>query len=385
MMGALATGATLLIAVVQVSATAFAIPSDVRVPGTALAGAVPAPPSRADWRHGEILETIARHAGGPNVPATVSVVPNHAWFSTSNFRYYAVRDARPFRVLRAWDDVPIGVHYLVLKSGDVGPPWTEAKARRATARVSNDGDLARVYPVIAELPLPDGSVATVRARDLGAGVDGTPDAMAESLAVAVRRALDDVARDVAGLDVRVDHDATILRGRVRRLEIVATRATVGELRKPQAARLIVHDLRLVVDELVVNPWSIRHGGRFESLDARRVWLAQATIGAADLQTFLHELKGFERTTVHLEPNALVFTVRLPGPDISGRVRVMPAPGRPFALDADNVRLGGVLVPKALVGWVFRSIDPSSRLAERLPVPVEITKVRVTADAIRIGD
>ena len=381
---ALATGVTLLIATVQVSATAFAIPPELRVPGTALAAAMPAPPSRADWRHGEILETIARHAGGRDVPATVSVVPNHAWFSTSNFRYYAVRDTRPFRVLRAWDEAPIGVHYMVLKSGDVGPPWTEAKSRRAMARVSDGADLARVYPVIAELPLPDGSVATVRARDLSVGVDGTADAMAESLAAAVRHALDDVARDVTDLDVRVDHDATILRGRVRRLEIAAARATVGELRKPGAARLTVRDLRLVVDDLVINPWSVRHGGRFEPLDARRVWLAQATIDARDLAAFLHELKGFERTTVRLEPNALVFAMRLPGPDVSGRVRITSVAGRPFALDPDDVRLGGVLVPTALVGWVFRTIDPSSRLADRLPVPVEITKVRVTADAILIG-
>ena len=60
-------------------------------------------------------------------------------------------------------------------------------------------------------------------------------------------------------------------------------------------------------------------------------------------------------------------------------------GRPFALDVDDIRLGGFKVPSVLVGWVFRNIDPSSRLAERLPVPVEITTVRVTADAIRIGD
>ena len=382
---AVATGATLLVAAAQVGATAFAIPPSLGVPGTALAAAIPAPPSTADWRHDDILEAIASHAGGPSVPATVSIVPNHPWFSTSNFRYYAVRDARPLRVLRAWDDVPIGVQYMVLKTGDVGPPWTKAKSLRATAQVNDDAALSRVYPTIAEFPLPDGSVATVRARELGAGVDGPPDAMAESLAAAVRRALDDVARDVVGLQVRVDHDATILRGRVRQLEIGATRATVGELRKPHAARLTVHDLRLVVDELVVNPWSVRNGGRFEPLDARRVWVAQATIDASDLKSFLHELKGFARTTVRLEADAMVFAVRLPGPDVSGRVRVLSVAGRPFALDAADVRLGGVPVPTALVGWVFRNIDPSSRLAHRLPVPVEITKVRVTVDAVRIGD
>ena len=89
--------------------------------------------------------------------------------------------------------------------------------------------------------------------------------------------------------------------------------------------------------------------------------------------------------MRLEPDALVFGVRLPGPDVTGRVRVIPAAGRPFALAAESLRLGGVPVPAALVGWVFRNVDPSSRLADRLPVPVEIAQIRVTADAIHVGD
>lgn len=380
-----ATAVMLVIAAVQVSATAFALPANVGVPGTKLAAAVPAPPSRADWRHAEILDAIARHAGGRDIAATVSVVPNHAWFSTSNFRYYAARDGRPLRVGRAWDDVPLGVRYMVLKDGDVGPPWTEPKSRRAMARLADDPDLARAFPVIASFPLPDGSVATVRSRDLSTGVDAVPELMAQALARAVRRSLDDVARGVVGLDVRVDHDARIVRGHVRRLEIVADRATVGELRRARAGTLRVEDLRLVVDDLVVNPWSLARGGRFEPLDARRVRLAQVTIRAGDLQAFLAEAKGFARTSVHLEPDALVFAVRLPGPDVSGRVRVRPALGRPFVLDADGVRLGGVPVPPPLAGWVFRNFDPSQRLADRLPVPVEIAGVRVAPDAVRIGD
>jgi hypothetical protein len=382
---AVATAFTLLVAAVQVSATAFALPASVSIPGTRLAAAVPAPPSGADWRHAEILEAIARHAGGRTVAATVSIVPNHAWFSTSNFRYYAVRDGRPLRIVRAWDDPPVGVQYMVLKTGDVGPPWTEGKSRRAMARLADDPSFARAFPVIAELPLPDGSVATVRARDLGAGVDAAPAALAAALERAVRGGLDDVARDVAGLDVRVTYDARIARGHVGRLEIVASRATVGELRRPRAAKLTVDDLHLVVDDLVVNPWSLVHAGRFEPLDARQVRVANATIGADELRTFLADLKGFARTTVRLEPDAMVFAVQLPGPDVSGRVRVVPAAGRPFALDPEGVRVGGLRVPTPLVGWVFRNLDPSARLGDRLPVPVEIAAVRVTADAIRIAD
>ena len=69
-----------------------------------------------------------------------------------------MREALPLRIARAWDDVPVGVDYMVLKTGDVGPPWTEAKSRRAMAKLTEDPDFARAFPVIAELPLPDGSV-----------------------------------------------------------------------------------------------------------------------------------------------------------------------------------------------------------------------------------
>jgi hypothetical protein len=209
--------------------------------------------------------------------------------------------------------------------------------------------------------------------------------MAAALARAVRAGLDDVARDLVDLDVRVDHDARIVRGHVSRLEIVARRATVGELKKARAARLTVDDFHLVVEDLIVNPWSLVHAGRFDPLDARRVRLTHATIRAEELRSFLADLKGFARTTVRLEPDALVFAVQLPGPDVSGRVRVVPAAGRPFALDPDGVRLGGVPVPGPLVGWVFRNLDPSARLGDRLPVRVEIAAVRVAADAIYIGE
>jgi hypothetical protein len=78
-------------------------------------------------------------------------------------------------------------------------------------------------------------------------------------------------------------------------------------------------------------------------------------------------------------------MRVPGPDVSGRVRVLPARGQPFTMEADGVRVGGVLVPGPFIDWVFRNVDPSGRIADRLPVPVELAAVRMAEDAIRIGD
>jgi hypothetical protein len=58
-------------------------------------------------------------------------------------------------------------------------------------------------------------------------------------------------------------------------------------------------------------------------------------------------------------------------------------GRPFALRAVDVRLGGIRVPELLVDWVVRHLDPTPRLA-RLPVPVHLRVPRVEAGRVVIG-
>ena len=134
----------------------------------------------------------------------------------------------------------------------------------------------------------------------------------------------------------------------------------------------------------MNPWSVHAEGRLDPLDAGRVRLERATILARDFAVFLRDLKGFKGARVELENGAAVFTFRQPGPDMSARVRVLPARGRPFALEAEDVRLGGVPVPVALVNWVIRNYDPSLVLAARLPVPAEMGRVEITPDAVRIS-
>jgi hypothetical protein len=93
----------------------------------------------------------------------------------------------------------------------------------------------------------------------------------------LRRQLADYARDVQGLRVVLDYDEAILRGRVRRLAITAAAATVGELRRRDAATLALRDVRLVVDDLLVNPYSAQGASRFDPLDAGRVQIQGATI------------------------------------------------------------------------------------------------------------
>ncbi len=198
----LAGAALVAVAALQVSATAFGVPRVPTVPGLGVPFLLESAPMRVNWRHREILALLRAESGG--AAARVSVVPNDNFFSVSNFRYYAVRDGLQLRWARAWDGEPVGIAYLILKTGHQGPAWTAEKPRRIAERLAADPHLARVFPVIGEFPLPDGSVATVRGRRIPAGPAASPKTLARDVAQAIRRRLADVARDVEGLEVRVN-------------------------------------------------------------------------------------------------------------------------------------------------------------------------------------
>lgn len=377
-----AGGVLVVLGLVQVSAVAAGVPRNFRLPWIDERWVPASPPARAEWPHHEILGLIERDRAG--TPATVSVVPNFGRFSVSNFRYYAVRDGLNLRFVRAWDDPPLGIEYMVFKTGDVGPAWTAEKSRRAAARLAGDPHLARAFPVIGEWPLPDGSIATVRARRVPAVTGTTPPAVAAAIEAGLRRRLHEVARDVEGLEVRLLHDEGILSGRIRRAEIRTASATLAEYARPGAARLRVRDLSVTLDDLLVNPWSALADGRFDPLDAGRVGLERATVTLPDLQAFVAGLKRFQRSTVSADGDTLAITVRRAGPDVSARVRLLPATDRPIVLEAERVRVGGVPVPGALVNWVIRTVDPFPRMASRLPFPVEVGSVTVNGQALRIS-
>ena len=375
-------GVLVVLGVAQVSAVAAGVPPNVWIPGLATWWLPASPPARGDWRHHEILALLGRARGG--APATVSVVPNSAQFSVSNFRYYAMRDGLDLRFVRAWDDPPLGIDYMVLKTGDVGPLWTADKSRRVAARLAADAHLARAFPTIAEFPLPDGSTASVRARRVPAVTGATPAALAAGVEAGLRRRLDDVARDVERLEIRLVHDDGILSGRIRRAEIRAAAATLGEFTRPVTARLRVRDISLVFEDLLVNPWSALAEGRFDPLDARRVRLETATVTVPDLQSYVAGLKRLQHSTVSADGAALAITVRVAGPDVSARVRLRSAADRPVVLQAEAVRVGGVPVPAVLVNWVIRHFDPFPRIASRLPFPVELGRMTVSDQALRIS-
>jgi len=156
------------------------------------------------------------------------------------------------------------------------------------------------------------------------------------------------------------------------------------VRRRGAALLRAHDLRLELDGLVFNASSLLAEERFDPLDLGRLRLARLTVAAADFHAFLETGKNRGRARVAFGRGFADVRVELPGPDISARVRFVPAADRPFALAADQVRLGGMPVPALFVGWVMNMVDPSRGIAARLPFPVEVAGIEIGPAGLQVG-
>jgi hypothetical protein len=376
--------ACVLVGVVQVGAAAFALPPPTLLAPVVSSVAFSSPPDGRDWRHREILDAILRAAGPGG--ARVAVVPNDNYFSISNFRYEVTRDRLPLRLSRAWERAPLGVDFAIVKTGDQGPDAASARPDRIMAALEGgDPWLVAAYPVIARVPLPDGSEGMVRVRRLEPVRGVAPDELAERLRAGVARLLADVVRDAQGLRVTVEYRAEALAaGSVDTMTVEAESALVGEFvrRKPP---LRIGPVRLRVRDLLVNPGRLAATGAVELLDVGSLHVERLGIAERDLGEFIAQQRGLAGLRATMDDGWIEARWALPGPGLSARLALAPgSPPAPFTLRAADVRYGGVRLPGFLVDWIVRNFDPTPRL-RRLPMPVSMAPIRIQRERLEVGE
>jgi hypothetical protein len=373
-----------VVGLVQVSMSAFAVPIPPRVPGLSLPLAIYQPPSRADWAHEAVIADLVRASGGR--PATVAVVPNYNFFSVSNFRYDAARLGLPFRMTRAWSGPPLGVDFVILKTGSQGPSWTSQKLEKLSGALDGgDPYLAALYPVIGEYPLPDGSRGVLRARRIQP-LTGMPAVLlAQRLERAPEKLLADNFAEAVAFRTRIGYEPdALLRGEAERVEIFADSALVGEMARRDRAPLRVRNIRIDIEGLLFDPRRLVDTGQLEFLDVRDVRIRQATITEQDLRELLQGQPAGQGVTIALKDGFAEATVQRGRLRVSARVRFVASPGdRPVAMEVEDVRIGPLRVPDLFANWVVRHFDPTLAL-RRLPMLVMVGQIRIRPGRIEIG-
>jgi Dolichyl-phosphate-mannose-protein mannosyltransferase/LmeA-like phospholipid-binding len=365
----------------QVSATTFAVPPPVEMSMFGVPFPLTTPPMRGDWQIDRVLDDVARQSAGR--PATLAVVPNYNFFSVSNFRYEAMKRRLPVELTRGWSGPPLGVEFVLLKTGAQGPSFTVAKAERLARAFADDPYLDAVYPVVGEYPLPDGSRGILRARRIPPLDGPAPADVASRLEQSREAALADYVRDAVGLSVSLQYrPEAILEGLVDQVRVEADAAVVGELARKNRAPLRVRDARIEVDRLLLNPQRLMRTGALEILDAGRLAIDRLTITQADLDEFLRGQPLGRALRISLGDGAA--TVRLAHLPASARVSISASEtGAPFALIVEDARVAGIKLPDFLVSWIARHFDPTGRLKD-LPVPVSLASIHIRPGRIQIG-
>jgi 4-amino-4-deoxy-L-arabinose transferase-like glycosyltransferase len=379
-----AGGCAVAAGILQVSMTLWALPPPPTLPGMLLPLAIGRPPSGADWQHDRILADLARASRGHAV--TVAVVPNDNFFSVSNFRYEVVRRGLPYRMTRSWSEAPLGVDFIILKTGAQGPVYAAAKPERLSrAFAGGDPYWMSAFPVIAEYPLPDGSIGSLRARRIPPLVGVSPAAVAERLQRDPATLLADNVVDAQGLKVRLQYRSQgILRGEIDRAVLVADSAFVGEIGRRRRAPLRMRDIKLEAEGLLFNPQRLMREGRLEILDLKALAIRSLTVTEEDLSEFLADQPVGSGMSIALEDGMAKVRVTRFGPTLKARVRFGPGDGeRPFTLSVSGVSLGGMTVPGPFVNWIVRHLDPTMAL-RRLPVPIVLEPPRIAPGRIAIG-
>src|SRR5215831_15115470 len=369
--------------VLQVSMAAFALP---RPPDIALFLSplvVSRPPAGADWHHDRILDDLERAAAGK--AATVAVVPNDNFLSVSNLRYEAYQRGLPLRMTRAWSGPPLGVDFIVLKTGSQGPTFSAAKPTAITRAFSEgDPDLVTVFPVIRDYPLPDGSHAILRERRIPPLTGVAPADIARRLQQPQEAAIADFVRDAVGVRVTIDYTPeAILKGEIRRVRVDAEAATIGELKRRDRAPLRVRDLRVEAEDLLINPHRLMNTGVLEILAAHALRIERVTITQGDLDALLQGQPIGAWLTVRLDEEWA--SVRLKG-RLSGSALVRVdhrSSTAPFVLQVAELRVAGFPIPGILADWVTRHLDPTVRF-RNLPVAVSFAPIHIMPGQVHVA-
>jgi len=373
-----------VVGLLQISMTAFGVPVPPRLPGLGIQVAISYPPDRRDWQHEAILADLVRASGGR--AATVAVVPNYNFFSVSNFRYDAARLGLPLRMTRAWSEAPLGVDFVILKTGSQGPSWTAGKLERLSGAIAGgDPYLAAIYPVIGDYSLPENSRGILRARRIQP-LEGVPAGrVARQLQSAPERLLAANFAEAVDLRTRVSYKPeALLRGEAERFEILADSALVGEMAQRDRAPLRVRNIRIDVEGLLFDPRRLVETGELQILDVRAIAIRQLTITEDDLRELLKGQPAGQGVTLRLRDRFAEADVRRGGLHVSARVKlVAPAGERPLGMEVADVRVGPLPIPDFLTNWVVRHFDPTLAL-KHLPVPVTVEPIRIRPGRIEVG-
>lgn len=364
-------GARLWIALVSVAAVGHTI----------YAGVIRDPPRPEDWKHRELLQTMAAWHDPREPQLLCAVLNNHPLLFGRTLRWTARTLGIPMQTAGIRDDVGDFAEFVLFKSGDLGPASGHS-ATTAQQLLGAGRSFTEVYRLLATYPLPDGSTCQLFQRS--PTVFHLPDLSLSAL-----------ERRVAALLPATFHLQVSGEQRDRSLSVKAE-ATTEELRQGRLRRLIIEgrslvikkipiaSLRLELEDVLLNLYRLWDEGEISLLSVRAIhptiqvnW-ADLTERVRQKVTDLESLKAYgtgQEWTI--EGRYKGVPVEVHG---SGR---LVSQGQQMVWRVNRVRLAGCPLPTFLLGDYRQQrvlLTPTSSF----PITLKIHAIEITKDHLLIS-
>ncbi|MBI3291431.1 MAG: LmeA family phospholipid-binding protein [Elusimicrobia bacterium] len=122
------------------------------------------PPQQEDWKHRELLHTMAAWHDPREPQLLCAVLNNHPMLFGGTLRWTAKTLGIPMETTGIGDDPGEFAEFVLLKTGDIGPA-SEELATIAQKLLNSGRSFSEVYRLITTVPLPDGSTGRLFHRE----------------------------------------------------------------------------------------------------------------------------------------------------------------------------------------------------------------------------
>jgi 4-amino-4-deoxy-L-arabinose transferase-like glycosyltransferase len=136
------------------------------------------PPQTGNWNVHEMLVSVMQNAQETRVQPSNAVyrfviMPDIPYISALTFRYWARMENLPIEIVFGsgvedidYQTILQNSNYVLTKTGNQGPEWTTKNGAKYSLLLANPtSELGKQFTPITQIPLPDGSTATIYRRN----------------------------------------------------------------------------------------------------------------------------------------------------------------------------------------------------------------------------
>jgi len=346
-------------------------------------------PTRANWRHAEILEAIEKDFQSQGRRAVVRIVPDYIYFNVKTFEYGVALHRFPI-VVSGTSGFPLFTDYVILKTGEIGDDPVERKREKLQAALLNDtSNAVSLYDALCTFDLPDGSQAIVLRVTPKTVQDVSSDAIVQKLRTCSDQFVRRFVRPVDGYSIGIEEFSTdkTLQGRIKNLRLSLKEGDIGDYAFSSVG-IPTNNIAFELNDITFDPTTLLMKDTLQILSIKKLSINSITLTASDVKSYIEQSSKGKITVEHLSFSNGILDLAIrqekANTHLHVALRIFSLDGRNVYFEITEFRYGIFPIPAFIVNALTASFNPLLRGLDVLS-EVHIGTITLGNDQLRIGD